>query len=147
MSVSTDDRAGVGQIVSVRFKSSRDGSGSAYYDYEVPRWFTPDFYPEGIKVGDHVVVDSPTSGYVVVEVIEIKDRLTSEFEGRFKPIVDVVDDSRYIMHLEREERAEQIKRELRRLASERDEIEAFRTLAGDDKTMNDLLEELLGLRG
>lgn len=116
------------------------------YDYVVPAWVeTSDMSIPILTRQLYAVVDSPRSGYAVVEVHEIQERLESDWDGEFKPLVCLVNAVNYEDWLAGQERATKIRRELERRAERRAEQEALEELAGDDPESRRLLEELRSL--
>ncbi len=86
------------KVVSVKFKT--DNYNNKTYDYHYPDEFpTP-------TIGDCVVVDSPSQGYVTVTIEAIKS-ISSKAN---KWIVCPVNDSLYKKRIENEKRANKIER-------------------------------------
>lgn len=97
-------------------------------------------YP--VRVGDHVIVDSPYSGYACVKVVDV---LPNGSIKATKPVIQVVDDSDYRAGIEREKRIAQIKAKLKARQAEISELEFFRRLAALDPASKALVDELESL--
>ncbi|WP_353640789.1 hypothetical protein [Mesorhizobium sp. WSM2239] len=94
-------------------------------------------YP--VRVGDHVIVDSPYSGYACVKVVDV---LPNGSIKATKPVIQVVDDGDYRADIERQKRIAQIKAKLKARQAEIAELEFFRHLAKIDKESSALVAEL-----
>ncbi|RWM27882.1 MAG: hypothetical protein EOR77_30655 [Mesorhizobium sp.] len=97
------------------------------------------FCPYPVRVGDHVIVDSPYNGYTCVKVVEI---LPSGSIKATKNVIQVVDDTEYKAQAERKRRAAEIEAQLDRRAKEFSKIQFFKKLAEIDPVAKDLVDEL-----
>lgn len=85
--------------IKVRFKRDQ-GFSSRDYTYKAPASM-------GIAVGDEVIVDSPSSGMVVVEVMEVDEFGTIDYTAQhsYKWVVQKVDTTAYKIRSEVEKKA------------------------------------------
>ncbi len=95
--------------------------------------------PFAVEKGSTVVVDSPSTGYTAVKVLEV-------YEGRnptaSKRVVDVVDDSDYKQSIDNEKQRQAILQELKELEAKVSEEERFALLAKRVPKAKTLLNKL-----
>ena len=98
--------------------------------------------PEGDwKPGDLAIVDSPSSGFTIVE---IADYLPDDFKGN-KPVVGIISIEPYNQHLANLARKAEILAQLERANKARAEVERFSHLKSDP-ALAALVEELENLK-
>jgi multidrug resistance efflux pump len=114
-------------IIKVTFES-----GPKLYAYQCPY---------DVEVGQKVIVDSPSMGYVVVEVAEVD----VEDDKATKRVVNTIDDTDYKNHLNKLERTKQIKAKLEQKKKEVEELYIWEMLAEKDDDAKALLDELKSL--
>lgn len=97
--------------------------------------------PFVVAVGDKVIVDSPSNGYVAVTVMEVDvvDKKAS------KRVVCTIDDSEYKEYLGKQESRAKIMERLHAKRQEMEELAIFRILAETDSEAASLLRELESL--
>lgn len=106
-----------------------DDYASKTYSYLCP--------DETVAVGDHVIVDSPSSGYVCVKVLEIVDGSVGS-----KEIVCKVDDSAYLARKELVKEREKIIKDLTAIDKKAKDEQRFAYLATLDPSAASLLARL-----
>lgn len=97
--------------------------------------------------GTHVVVNAPSSGYTVVNVVE--DSLIADLlvHKATKWVVCNVDTSEYLKRAEKEKRIETLKSSIQKMKNEIDSREIMEFYAKKNKSFKALLEELDSLGG
>jgi hypothetical protein len=95
---------------------------------------------DDLKVGDTVVVDSPTTGYTCVVVVEVM--LHSQSPSATKWVIDVVDDTHHKNRVERMKRKAEIERQLKQAVRRHRELIDYETVAKWSTEAASLLEEL-----
>lgn len=115
-------------IIKVTFES-----GPRLYAYQCPY---------AVAVGQKVIVDSPSMGYVVVEVAEVDAKDDNKATKR---VVNTIDDTDYKNHLNKLERTKQIKAKLEQKKKEVEELYLWEMLAEKDEDAKALLDELKSL--
>jgi hypothetical protein len=100
------------------------------------------FCPYPVKTGDHVIVDSPYDGYTCVKVVDI---LPAGSIKATKHVIQVVDDSNYKAHAERQKRMAEIEAALERRTKEYSKLQFFKKMAEIDPVSKKLVEELEAL--
>lgn len=91
-------------------------------------------------VGDLVIVDSPSSGFVITTLLSVEE---ADYEGN-KPVVGVVSLQAYKDHQAKLARKKEILAQLDRAAKERAEVDRYAHLASDP-ALAALVAELKGL--
>ncbi len=99
---------------------------------------------EGIEVGDHVVVDSPSTGYTLVQVAATDETLEG-IKKATKWVVDRVDVGAYEDRLRKETERAAIVAELKRIQSRVLEENQFAALAAASPEAFELVERLRAL--
>lgn len=94
-------------------------------------------YP--VRVGDHVIVDSPIDGYTCVKVVDI---LPNGSIKATKPVIQVVDDSEYMNDLKRAKRRAEIEAKLEKRAREISKLQFYKQIAANDPEAAALVKEL-----
>jgi hypothetical protein len=125
------------RLDSPTLQAIRDNNSTKKYNY-----FTDD---ATIVIGDKVVVDSPYGGYVVVDVLDTRDKLYDDRASKW--IVCKVDDRAYRARLEASKRRAAILKVLENKAKRIEESQKFRYLASVDQDAAALLTELDELEG
>lgn len=128
--------------VKVRFENDHAISYNQYaktYTYYVEGHYTE------LQHFNYAVVDSPSTGYTVVCVIEISEVDESNFTGTVKRVVDLFSDSEYKDALKRDERRKAIMKELDKRAKEAAARKNYEQLLADDESAQALLKELKSL--
>jgi len=97
------------------------------------------FCPYPVRVGDHVIVDSPYDGYTCVRVVEVLQKGSIKAS---KPVIQVVDDTDYKTNLERQKRVNEIKTKLKQRQAQIAEMQFYRQLAAMDPEAKQLVDEL-----
>lgn len=97
-----------------------------------------------IKVGDKVIVDSPSDGYVTVKVDSV--HLDTQVAKATKYIVNTIDDTKYKARIESEKRRAEIVKKLEKKRKEVEELAIYRWLAEQDDEAASLLNELKGMK-
>lgn len=124
------------RVATVKFHGS-----SSVYDYVVPAWLENSVEEDG-----YAVVDSPHSGYAVVQVVGVIDRFSSDWPGEHKTLVDVVDVSAYEQSLSARKRERAIMAELDRKTAEAEKLALYEGLAEHDPDIKELLDQLRAAR-
>lgn len=122
-------------VISVSFKDNKFGKG---------KWSDSLYYylcPYDVEVGDIVIVDSPSDGYVTVIVRGVN----CVSKKANKRIVSVVDDRGYKEYLENQEKIRFIKAELETKKALFEELAIYKMMANEDKEVADLLNQLNSL--
>jgi hypothetical protein len=125
------------RLDSPTLQAIRDNNSTKKYNY-----FTDD---ATIVIGDKVVVDSPYGGYVVVDVLDTRDKLYDDRASKW--VVCKVDDRAYRARLEASKRRAAILKVLESKAKRVEESQKFRYLASVDQDAAALLTELDELEG
>ena len=83
--------------IEVQFKRDQGGLTAKEYKYKAP-------VSMGIKVGDEVIVDSPSSGFVVTVVTKVDEIADIDYQGQstYKWVVQKVDPTDYQARREKE---------------------------------------------
>lgn len=97
-----------------------------------------------IKVGDKVIVDSPSDGYVAVRVDVI--HLNTHVAKATKYIVNTIDDTKYKARIEADKRRAEIIKKLDKKRKELEEVAIYQWLASQDDEAASLLNELKGIK-
>ena len=119
--------------VGVRF-----GSG---YNSQVYHYLTD---IDGINVGDKVIVDSPSDGYVAVKV-DVGHK-NAQVAKATKYIVNTIDDTHYLARIEADKRRAEIIKKLEKKRKEVEELAVYQWLAAQDSEAANLLNELKGIK-
>lgn len=98
----------------------------------------------GLKAGDHVVVDSPNSGYTVVLVTSVEETADA-INKATKWIVSKVDVEGYQQRLERQKERETLMAKLKKMQAEMLERDQFATLAATNPEAAELVKRLKSL--
>lgn len=98
-----------------------------------------------VKPGDKVIVESPSSGYTIVDVLDVRDKILDDYAAKW--IVCRVNDEGYKARKAAVERRAVILKALNEKAKKVKEAEQFRYLASIDQDAAALLTELDELEG
>lgn len=123
------------KTVGVKFKSGNAGNsyGSKIYEY---------LTEYDVKKGDVAVVESPSDGFVTVEIVTV----TEGTKGKAtKYLVQIVDPSDYISGAERRAKRAAIVRQLEAKKKQVEELQVYKWLADNDSEAADLLKQLQNL--
>lgn len=93
----------------------------------------------------HAVVDSPTDGLVVTEIVGVDSVDESNYEGSYKFVVALFSLKAYDEIVAIETRKRAIEKELRRRMQQKSFIDQFEKLLGDDDDAAKLLQEYKSL--
>jgi hypothetical protein len=115
-------------IVAVKFKNY-DKTYSYFTDLE-------------LKVDDHVVVDSPSTGFEVVKVTEVQGMSTSLLSKASKWIVQKLDIAGYEKKKEVQRLVQEVKNKLKQRKDEMEEMLLYQQLADKDPEIMKLMKEL-----
>lgn len=118
--------------IGVRFKRDAGARSDIVYSY-----LSGNFR---IEVGDSVVVDSPSNGYVVVDVVDVKRNFRSDKAYKF--IVDKVADDEYKKRLNATRRRAELKKALDDKLKNFDDRYKYQRLANEDSEAQRMLQEL-----
>jgi hypothetical protein len=99
---------------------------------------------EGIKVGDKIIVDSPSDGYVAVKVQTVHKNTHAAKATKY--IVNTIDDTAYKTRLEAEKRKAEIVKKLEKKRKEVEELAVYQWLAMQDSEAASLLNELKSIK-
>lgn len=124
--------------VNVRFKSDY-GTNSKLYVY------VAEGSVEDNKDFKQVIVDSPSTGYTLVDIDNVADLDESSYNGSYKYVVQFVDDREYKQRKEKEKRRAAIEKELRRMHEEREKNKKLEELVSDMPEAKALIDELKSL--
>lgn len=115
-------------IVEIRFKGSNKG-----YTYITDL----DLKPE-----DKVIVDSPSEGMVVVDVIKVRGLTKNQLNVACKWVVQKVDLVAYDANMKKQEIVQEIRNQLDERKNDMQEMLIYQQLAASDPGIQSLLDEL-----
>jgi len=120
------------KIVEVKFSPYKNGQYEGKsYNYIATQ--------DNIKEGDFLVVDTPSSGYTIVKVVDVSEYKETTKANKY--VVDKIDVEAYQNRLQREKDLKLLKAKLDKKVSERQSITIYEKFADDDPEIADLLSE------
>ncbi len=120
------------KTVGVKFKSGNAGNsyGAKIYEY---------ITEYDVKKGDVAVVESPSDGFVTVDIVTVTEGANGKAT---KYLVQIVDPTDYIAGAERRAKRAAIVRQLEAKKKQVEELQVYKWLADNDSEAADLLKQL-----
>lgn len=121
------------KTVTVKFYQGLGQSKDYHYGYDLP---------EDVAAGDKVIVDSPSSGLTIVDVVAVSD---GEKAAVTKFVVDRVDLTHYEAAKAKAARRAELKAQLDKASKKINEIAAYQLLVHLNPDLKDLVDEFAEL--